>query len=173
MVKPWVFAALLAGRLAAQLIPVGTPVPKTALPPVVFLNGYQVSCGGQFSDSFGKFDQFLQTSGRVSLFFDNCSVAGKPPIESLGNSFGAFISALKYTDGTAVPQVDVVAHSMGALIVRAYLAGMQTDGTFNPPANPALRKIVFLAPVNFGTVAASIFGTDVQTQELSLGSTFN
>ena len=158
----------------AQLIPVGMPLPKTALPPVVFLNGYQVSCGAtQFSDTFGKFDQFLQASGRVSVFFDNCSIPGKPSIESLGNSFATFLGALKYTDGTVVTQVDAVTHSMGALILRAYLAGMQPSGTFTPPANPGIRKAVFLAPVNFGTYAAAIFGTDVQTQELSLGSTFN
>ncbi len=59
------------------------------------------------------------------------------------------------------------------MIVRAYLAGIQPDGTFKPPANPGIRKAVFLSTPNFGTYAASLFGTDAQTQELALGSTFN
>jgi uncharacterized protein (TIGR03437 family) len=173
MVRLLAGLALLAGSAFAQLFPAGVPLPKTALPPVVFVNGYQTYCGSsQFSDTFGQFDQFLQATGRVSAFFDNCTIAGKPPIESLGNSFGAFLSALKYTDGTPVPQVDVIAHSMGGVIVRAYLAGMQTDGTFKPPANTGIRKLIFLSTVNFGTYAAAVFGADAQTQELSLGSTF-
>jgi uncharacterized protein (TIGR03437 family) len=162
----------LALPAAAQLIPVGTPIPKTALPPVVFVDGYQISCPGSFSGTFGSFDQFLQASGRVSVFFDNCGVAGKPAIETLGASFGSFLGALKYTDGTAVTQVDVVTHSMGGLILRAYLAGMQTNGTFTPPANPGIRKAVLMGSPNFGTYAASLFGTDMQTAEMSLGSAF-
>jgi uncharacterized protein (TIGR03437 family) len=172
MLKSLLFWAALPA--VAQLIPAGMPVPKSALPPVVFLNGYQTYCGSaQFSDTFGKFDQFLQASARVTLFFDNCTIPGKPPIESLGQSFGAFLAALKYTDGTPVPEVDIVAHSMGGLIVRAYLSGMQTSGTFAPPANPGIRKAVFIGTPHFGTYAASIFGSDAQTQEMSLGSTFN
>jgi uncharacterized protein (TIGR03437 family) len=181
MVSRWVsrcplVLALIAIPAAAQLIPVGMPVPKTALPPVVFLDGYELTCGGTFSGTFGKFDQFLQASGQVSIFFDNCAYPGKPSIESLGNSFGAFLAALKYTDGTAVPQVDVVSHSMGGLIVRAYLAGMQPDGTFKPPPAPGIRKAVLLASPNFGTSVtdlAGVFGNDAQTNELALGSTFN
>jgi uncharacterized protein (TIGR03437 family) len=173
----WVALAAFAVPAAAQLFPVGTPLPKTLLPPVVFVDGYQTSCtASQFSDNFGSFDQFLQASGRVSVFFDNCTLPGKPPIESLGASFGTFISNLRYSDGTAVQQVDVVAHSMGGLILRAYLAGMQTNGagfSFNPPTTPAVRKAVLLSAPNFGSPAAAIFGTDVQTQELSNGSTFN
>ena len=168
--------ALVAIPAAAQLIPVGTPVPKTALPPVVFLNGYELSCPGLvFSGPFGNFDQLLQASGRVSIFFNNCAYPDKPAIEVLGNSFGAFLAALKYTDGTPVPQVDVVAHSMGGMIVRAYLAGMQPDGTFKPPANPGIRKAVFLSSTNFGTPVtdfAGVFGNDAQTNEMALGSTF-
>jgi uncharacterized protein (TIGR03437 family) len=169
---------LVALPAAAQLIPVGSPVPKTALPPVVFLDGYAASsCStSTFAGTFGSFDQFLQAQGRVSIFFDNCMYPNKPPIETLGADFGTFLGALKYTDGTPVPQVDVVAHSMGGLIVRAYLAGMQTDGSFTPPANPGIRKAVFLASPNFGTFAtsfAALFGTDAQTTELALGSTFN
>ena len=159
---------------AAQLFQPGTPLPKTLLPPVIFLNGYQSSCSDvTFAGTFGSFDQFLQASNRVSVLFDNCTVPGKPSIEVLGNSFATFLGTLRYADGSAVTQVDVVSHSMGGLIVRAYLAGMQPNGTFNPPANPGIRKAVFLSSPNFGTYAAALLGSDAQTAELQLGSTFN
>src|SRR5271154_7177753 len=75
----------------AQLIPVGMPLPVNAHPPAVFLNGYQESCSGSsFSGTFGIADQVLAASGINSVFFDNCTVSGKPPIEDLGAAFGVF-----------------------------------------------------------------------------------
>jgi uncharacterized protein (TIGR03437 family) len=160
--------------LGAQLIPTGQPIPKGANLPVVFLNGYQIDCGGSnFSGTFGNADAVLQASQIVTLFFDNCSVPNKPSIELLGAAFGQFLAGLKYTDGTSVPLVDVVAHSMGGLIVRSYLAGKQ-DGSavFTPPPNPGIRKVIFLATPHFGTGIASKFGTDRETGELGVGSQF-
>jgi uncharacterized protein (TIGR03437 family) len=159
---------------SAQLIPAGTAIPKTPKPPVVFVNGYQYACGSssQFADTFGKFDEFLQNTNRASVFFDNCASPRKPSIEDLGNQLATFLAGLKYQDGTSVNQVDVVSHSMGGLIVRAYLAGMQTNGAFQPPANHGIRKMVFLSTPHFGTSVATTFGSDVQTSELSIGSTF-
>src|SRR5271165_93767 len=76
-----VLGVFYAASLSAQLIAPGQAVPHTPNPPVVFLNGYQESCGGaSFAGTFGIADQVLQASGRVSLFFDNCTVAGYPPI---------------------------------------------------------------------------------------------
>jgi uncharacterized protein (TIGR03437 family) len=160
--------------LAAQLIPPGQPVPVGPNTPVVFVNGYQIDCSGSsFSGTFGNADSVLAANQIVTLFFDNCSVPNKPSIELLGAAFGQFLSGLKYTDGTSVPQVDVVAHSMGGLIVRSYLAGKQ-DGsaTFAPPPNPGIRKLIFLATPHFGTGIASKFGTDRETGELEVGSQF-
>ena len=164
-----VFTAVLHG----QLIPVGSALPRTAKPPVIFLNGYQSNCNAnQFADNFGKFDQLLQATGRVSLFFDNCLYPTKPSIAELGNNLGPFIAALKYADGSAVTQVDVVGHSLGGLVIRSYLAGKQPSGTYTPPATPAIRKAVFLATPNFGTPIGSLFGLDLQTMELANGSVF-
>jgi uncharacterized protein (TIGR03437 family) len=176
MVKRLLVLAIFALPAAAQLFPIGTPLPKSLLPPVVFMNGYQGDCSrSAFSANFGKFDQFLQATSRVSVFFNNCTVPGspKPTIETIANAFGTYLGSLKYADGTQVTQVDVVAHSMGGLILRAYLAGMQPDGSFKPPATPGIRKAVLLSSPNFGTYAASVFGSDAQTQELAQGSTFN
>jgi uncharacterized protein (TIGR03437 family) len=148
--------------------------------PVVFLDGYQLGCLGDssFNANFGNAETVLQASGLVTLYFDNCSVPGVPPIETLGAAFGQFLASLTYTDGTTVPLVDVVAHSMGGLIVRAYLSGMQvaaagTPAIFAPPPTPGIRKAVFLATPHFGTyVATAIFGVDKQTTEMALGSQF-
>jgi uncharacterized protein (TIGR03437 family) len=165
---------LLPGLLAAQLIPAGQPVPKGPNPPVVFLNGYEGSCVGvDFPGTFGAADKLLENNHLVTLFFDNCSVSGGPTLEALGAAFGRYLAALKYTDGTPVTQVDVVAHSMGGLIVRCYLSGKQENAAvFLPPPAVAIRKAVFLGTPQFGTLIASQLGSDKQTAEMSLGSQF-
>jgi len=165
--------------LGAQLIPSGSPVPKGPNPPVVFLNGYQPLCSGSsFSGTFGNADQVLQAAQIASIFFDNCTITSstsvRPTIEALGAAFGTFLRGLRYTDGTAVTQVDVVAHSMGGLILRCYLAGKvdATAAAYAPPANAGIRKAVFLATPHFGTALAGELGADVQTEEMALGSQF-
>jgi uncharacterized protein (TIGR03437 family) len=182
MVEMRFFALLLTlpACAAAQLIPAGQPVPKGPNPPVVFVNGYQSSCiGSDFASTFYAADKLLQANSIVTLFFDNCSIGGvgptRPSLEAEGVAFGQFLAALKYTDGTPVTQVDVVAHSMGGLIIRAYLAGKQdvTPAVFTPPLTPVIRRAIFIATPNFGTPIASLLGAiDVQTQEMSPGSQF-
>lgn len=163
----------------AQLIPVGTPIPKGPNPPVVFLDGYQFGCTGgptTFSSTFGIADQILQSANIASVFFDNCTVPNspEPSIEALGIAFGKFLAGLRYADGSAVTQVDVVAHSMGGLIVRSYLAGKQdvSPAVFDPPATVPIRNAIFLATPNFGSAIASDLGSDIQTSEMALGSQF-
>lgn len=117
----------------------------------------------------------LARDGRASLFFNNCSVPGNPPMEDIGDAFGQFLARLRYSDGTAVAEVDVVAHSIGGLIVRSYISGKTRErGVFRPPAETRIRKAVFLAVPFFGAVAATIAGapTDVQTQQSTPGSQF-
>ncbi len=153
--------------------------------PVVFVDGYQLGCTGSssFQTNFDNADTVLQASGLVTVYFDNCTVPGSstpgnnPPIETLGAAFGSFLASLTYANGSPVPLVDVVAHSMGGLIVRAYLSGMQTltagtPATFKPPIATGIRKAIFLGTPNFGTYAANELGDDNQTHEMSLGSQF-
>ena len=128
--------AASAGSLNAQLISNPQQIPDTGKPPVVFLNGYQNGCGDQpsYSGTFGIADQILQRDNRVSLFFDNCTYAKNASIEDIGNAFRDYLNGLRYTDGRTVPQVDVVAHSMGGDILRSYLSGKQTTReVFNAP----------------------------------------
>lgn len=170
---------LLAGLSAAlaahaQLIPSGTPVPVTTLPPVVFVNGYQFEgCPTTFADTFGIADQVLQSNGEVSLFFDTCSLSSTATIEDLGAAFGTFLAGLTYTNGQPVTTVDVVAHSMGGLVLRAYLSGRQdSSGVFQPPAATYVRKAVFLATPHFGTPIASLLPLVNQVEEMASGSAF-
>jgi uncharacterized protein (TIGR03437 family) len=164
----------LALAAQAQLIPAGSAVPLTTLPPVVFINGYQFEgCPSTFADTFGIADQVLQTNGEVSLFFNTCSLPGTATIEDLAASFATFLTGLQYTNGQPVETVDVVTHSMGGLVLRSYLSGKQDNaGTFQPPAATHVRKAVFLASPNFGTPIASLLGVSTQVDEMASGSAF-
>ena len=107
-------------------------------------------------------------------FFDNC-LYGNLNIEALGSQLGAYIAGLRFTDGTPVPQVDIVAHSMGGIIARAYLSGkQQTAGVFNPPPDPKIRKLVFIGTPNFGSFKAdgTLCTWGVQLAEMAPGSQF-
>src|ERR1700722_16432911 len=166
-------AGLLLTKAQAQLIPDGTPIPRTTLPPVVFINGYQELCPSNFSDTFGIADQVLQANGEASLFFSTCSLLPTASIEDLAAAFGKFLSGLSYTDGTPVDQVDIVAHSMGGLVLRCYLSGKQNAaGKLQAPEGSHVRKAVFLAAPNFGTPIASLLGITNQVQEMASGSAF-
>src|ERR1700730_5362596 len=157
----------------AQLIPPGAPVPRGSKPPVLFINGYQNSCPVKFSDTFGTFDQALQSNGEVSLFFNTCRLAQAASIEDLGAALGSFLSGLLYQDGQAVDQVDIVAHSMGGLVLRSYLSGKQNaSGVFQPSGATHVRRTVFLATPHFGTGVALLFGFTPQAGELASGSRF-
>ncbi|MGD0136829.1 MAG: hypothetical protein ABSE57_32700, partial [Bryobacteraceae bacterium] len=170
----WLTGALFAISASAQLIPSGTPVPTTTLPPVVFINGYQFEgCPATFAGTFGIADQVLESNGEVSLFFNTCSLPGTATIEDLAASFAAFLTGLQYTNGQPVETVDVVTHSMGGLVLRSYLSGKQNaSGAFQPPAATHVRKAVFLASPNFGTPIASLLPVSTQVDEMASGSNF-
>ncbi len=174
LLSPVVLSLALPVAAPAQLIPSGTPIPQTTLPPVVFINGYQFAgCPTTFADSFGIADQVLQANGEVSLFFNTCSLASTATIEDLGAAFATFLAGLTYTDGTPVTQVDVVAHSMGGLVLRCYLSGKQdTAGMFQPPATVQIRRAVFLGTPHFGTPIATLLPVSTQVDEMASGSTF-
>jgi uncharacterized protein (TIGR03437 family) len=175
----WLTGALFALPAFAQLIPSGTPVPMTTLPPVVFINGFQFEgCPSTFADTFGIADQVLQSNGEVTLFFSTCSLPSTATIEDLAGAFATFLEGLQFTNGQPVQTVDVVSHSMGGLVLRCYLSGKQdTSGVFQPPAATHVRKAVLLASPNFGTPIASLAGAALlgfteQLDEMSSGSSF-
>lgn len=158
------------------------PVPSTATrPPVVLLNGWQISftnscpISSGSSDTFGSLASQLQSDGvPVVYFLDNCVECPNCSIEGLGNSLGQVMNLIRYGSGALVPQIDLVAHSMGGLIVRAYLSGLQADGSLSPPISPRVRKFIEIATPNFGsflaTSAAGLLGD--QADEMIPGSAF-
>lgn len=160
------------------------PVPfGYALPPVVLLNGYQLgnvssACPVSTSappsaNTFGNLESQLYGAGTPRVyFFDNCVEDPNGLIEDLGNVLADVFPLIRYDTGGLVPQVDLVAHSMGGLIVRSYLAGLQANGTLSPPSNPRVRKFVEIAAPNFGSFIASdlSFFTGAQGGEMIPGS---
>jgi len=142
-------------------------------PPVILVDGYHLLCQKENLTStrdFGELEQRLNAEGVPTAFFGTCSIGGKPSIEDLGNALGAAIRNLN------VPQVDLVSHSMGGLIVRSYLSGKQSTGAvFTPPIDPKVRRWVSIATPNFGALIPSLttpFLPDVQAKELVPGNRF-
>jgi hypothetical protein len=146
-------------------------------PPVVQL-GFQLSCPpnpdstlASAADTFGQLPALLQSDGLSVVFFNNCVYGAGAAIEALASQLKIYLASLAYTDGSPVMQVDLVAHSMGGLIARAYLAGLQTDGSFNPPPSPGIRKLIQLATPNFGSYQANLVSS-TQAVEMTPGSLF-
>jgi uncharacterized protein (TIGR03437 family) len=155
------------------LIAITASIAVAQRPPVILIDGYHLTCSSDNLTSahdFGDLQPRLQAEGVQVTFFGTCSFSGKPSIEDLGSSLGATIRNLN------VPEVDVVSHSMGGLILRAYLSGKHiTTGVFNPPADPKVRKWVSIATPNFGALIPSLiadFLPDIQSRELVPGSQF-
>jgi hypothetical protein len=100
-------------------------------PPVILIDGHHLICKPENLTSlhdFGELQQRLQSESVQVSFFTTCSFSGKPSIEEMANTLGATIR------NQSVPEVDLVSHSMGGLIVRAYLSGKQNgSGVFTPP----------------------------------------
>lgn len=145
--------------------------------PVVLINGYQATpCANATAEgTFAQMPAKLRELGREVVFFNNCSVpassAARPTIEEMGAALGERIAAI------SAPQVDVVVHSMGGLILRSYLSGKQSGAaTFRPPANHKVRKVVFLGTPHFGPGFANVLGlfagSDPQVRALLPGSQF-
>ncbi len=175
--------------LDVALDPMQTVPDSATQPPVVALNGWQfgVSNGGcpvsggpsgTFGTHFVPSLTAAPVNAPVVYFFDNCVECPNCTIEELGNDLSQVLALIHFQAGALVPQVDLVTHSLGGLIARSYLAGIQTDGTLLPPKVPRVRKLVLIASPNFGAFAAdsyiadALFVKGVQTSEMKPGSTF-
>jgi pimeloyl-ACP methyl ester carboxylesterase len=162
--------------LTVDAVTVGPPT--SGKPPVVLLNGFQLSCPtnpdstlASAAGTFGQLPALLQSDGLSVVFFNNCVYGAGAAIEALATQLKSYLGSLTYTDGSPVTQVDLVAHSMGGLIARAYLAGLQADGSLNPPPSPGIRKFIQLATPNFGSYQANLL-SGTQTTEMTPGSLF-
>jgi uncharacterized protein (TIGR03437 family) len=150
-------------------------------PPVVLLNGWEEGFTGSCpvattsATTFGNLAQYLVTDGvPVVYLFDNCLEDPNQSIETLANDLGTYLNSIKYSDGTQVPQIDLVAHSMGGLIARAYLAGLQPNESYAAVTNTLVRDLVLIATPNFGSYVAGEYAagipTTTQSGELVPGS---
>ncbi|BDC51550.1 hypothetical protein F183_A38660 [Bryobacterales bacterium F-183] len=152
--------------------PESAPLKRTEQPPVILLNGYQLGCSAvpvASSDTFGQMEALLAAAGREVRFFDNCRL-GRIPIEELGGALGRYLASLRYEDGGEVAQVDLVGHSMGGIIARAYLAGRQVDGTYAPPVPHRVRKLVTIGTPHFGADLQGFAAPDIQAVAISGGT---
>jgi len=161
-----------------QAVPTGA-----SRPPVVLLNGWESgftnSCpvSSSSSDTFGNLAQYLVSDGvPIVYLFDNCVEGPNDTVETLATDLATFLTSIKYESGAQVPQVDLVCHSMGGLIARAYLAGLQPDGSITPPATTLVRDMVLIAVPNFGSFVAANYLNSIspgtQDAELIPGSSF-
>lgn len=171
-------AALTMVVQPRQAVPSGS-----TRPPVVLLNGWEVgftnSCpiSSSSADTFGNLATYLVSDGvPIVYLFDNCVEDPNQPIEALGNDLGAYLNSIQYDTGAQVPQIDLVGFSLGGLIARAYLAGLQPNESLTPPANTLVRDMVLIASPNFGSFAAGSYATEIETGtqsgELVPGSSF-
>lgn len=167
--------------LLVRVQPLESISTNSTLPPVVLLNGWQmpslekrsfcpVAANGSY-DTFGSLgDNWLYPIGVPGVyFFDNCVECPNCSVEALGNHLGMFLNSV-----VDVSRFDLVGHSMGGLIARAYLSGLQSTGIPKPPGSIKVRKLIQVATPNFGayldpTFAATLLpGT--QVAELTPGS---
>ncbi|HYI94367.1 MAG TPA: hypothetical protein VEX68_12540 [Bryobacteraceae bacterium] len=177
--KMVLWMAVLPFTAAAQLAEWNTYLPKRDKPPVVFVTGHDSICpdprSGEtpfFQLTFGDFDKVMARDGRISLVFEACYAPNRPSIGEIANVLRQMLAQLRYESGDPVREVDMVAHSMGGLIVRAYISGKQTNGSFATTALPGIRKVIFLGTPHFGTPVAVAGSEDPQLREMSLGSAF-
>ncbi len=171
--------------LAVQVLPLVSVPSNSKRPPVVLLNGWETGFTGtcpiaaSSSDTFGNLAPYLVTDGvPVVYLFDNCREDPGQPVETLGNDLGDFLNLIKYDTGAQVPQIDLVGFSLGGLIARSYLAGLQPASTLTltPPTATLVHKLVLLATPNFGSFAAANNPYSIvpgsQSAELLPGSAF-
>ena len=172
-----------AANIRVEALPV---VPSGgSTPPVVLLNGWQFSvlppstCPIAPTGPVATFGSLAsQLVAPQVYFFDNCieqSVNGSS-IEELSITLGQFLNMIQYAGGALVPQVDLVSHSMGGLIVRSYLAGLQANDGLSPVLNPRVRKFIEIATPNFGSFLAANYSdalaSGTQAAEMVPGSGF-
>ena len=149
--------------------------------PVVLLNGWETGFTGSCpvsnssSDTFGNLAQYLVSDGVPDVFlFDNCLEDPNASIEQLGVDLGTYLQTIQYANGTQVPQIDLVAFSMGGLIARAYLSGLQPSDALIPPSPTLVGNLVLIATPNFGSFVAGNYATEIesgtQSYELEPGS---
>lgn len=136
---------------------------------MVLMNGFQPTCPSSEADTFGSLGPLLREDGYRVEFFNSCVLRGGP-IESLAERFEQFIA----TQG--LERFDVIAHSMGGLILRTYLSGKKQDDVFRPPFPLRVRRAIMAATphggTRFGEGFESLLGNPAILPQIRPGSRF-
>lgn len=114
----------------------------------------------------------------TSYDYSNSTKAGGPSISTIASDFGATIKA--FLELHRFRHVDVVAHSMGGLVVRSWIAGLS-----NSPYSGEVRRLITLASPHYGVTVNDIAQwlngnvialkggcSKIQSNELTMGSEF-
>jgi pimeloyl-ACP methyl ester carboxylesterase len=169
----------LSSLLFGQVHRWDQPLPLRANLPVILVTGHDAVCPSEESGeipfyelTFGTLHNVLATNNRTVLHFNVCAPGARPQIEEIAARLARMVDQLRFEDGTPVQQVDMVAHSMGGLVARAWLSGKQANGA--PFAEPVsrVRKLIFAGTPHMGTPVAFAFDGDPQLQQMSPGSRF-
>ena len=148
--------------------------------PVILVHGW---CGSP--NSFGKMANLLTQDGFTVQSYDYSietqtaeSVGNGITIEDLAFEFAGYIN--HYLRDSGASQVDVVAHSMGGVVARAWMAGM-TLASYQGQ----IRKLIEVGTPNYGVSLAAFDKyrnflravgyqscSSTQSSQLSFGSSF-
>ena len=150
-------------------------VPDTI--PVVLIHGI----GGSPS-SFGEMEMLLEEEGLRTEPFDYSVLTGAGSVVTIEELAGLFAAhVLQVLEDTGATQVDVVAHSMGGLITRAWMSGMLAN--LQIPYEGQIRKLILVGTPNYGAalgllngICSVAFGnlgcSETQAEQMRFGSAF-
>ncbi|MFD8596019.1 esterase/lipase family protein [Kitasatospora sp. NPDC059646] len=134
--------------------------------PIVFVHGYR-SNSGVWSGMIGYARSYGYHSDELYAFDYSGKTPSDTPIEELGKDLAQYVKDQKLLDRSPDGKIDIIAHSMGGLVARAYL---KWEG-----GTSATTSFVSLGTPNHGTTAAHPWcGTfvDKQCEEMGVGSDF-
>lgn len=150
------------------------PPPAKERVPIVFIHGFRGD-----PTSFGRMPSLLKTDADLAFDYSNFTdFNADVPIQQLAGSFGHHVKGvIEDHRSQGVSQVDVVAHSMGGLVARAWIAGMSSP--LKIPYGGEIRKLVLIATPNYGAnprnldkLCSPALGGCSQLKQLKFGSKF-
>src|SRR5262245_29285883 len=153
------FLSVLTGLSAAAPARAGSP----GAPPVILVHGY---CGSP--DNFDRLPRLLRRHLQVPVAsFDYSDASGIPAldrvsIEKIAGRFARFLAGASAQ--LESPTFAVVAHSLGGLVVRAWMARMADPATaaggltYQPGV---VRRVVFVGTPHYGVYTGTFVGRQV------------
>lgn len=144
--------------------------------PVVLIDGFSIAGArkgaipiqdiSQYWDQLGS---ILNAHGYPVVRFQNSHECPGQSIEACAWALQGFLNA-QTLGGAPITKWNVITHSMGGLIFRAYLSGYYPQGWF-PPVDPMVNQAILLGSPNFGALN-TITTNSIQSNEMISGSEF-